>query len=109
MAKRISIINFKGGVGKTTLAFHLAAGLARFFEGKKILLVDVDHQSSLSVLCEGPTGWENVVTMSQTVDNVFRHFMDASNSFPGNEIIDRRPKTKVWSKLDFVHSTGVAS
>ena len=98
MAKRVSIINFKGGVGKTTLAFHLATGLARFFEGKKILLVDVDHQSSLSVLCEGPTGWENVVTMSQTVDNVFRHFMDGGNSFPGNEIIDRRPKTKAWFK-----------
>ena len=28
MAKRISIINFKGGVGKTTLAFHLGTGLA---------------------------------------------------------------------------------
>ena len=98
MAKRVSIINFKGGVGKTTLAFHLAAGLARFFEQKKVLLVDVDHQSSLSVLCEGATGWENVVTMSQTVDNVFRHFIDASNNFPGNEIIDRRPKTIVWFK-----------
>ena len=98
MAKRVSIINFKGGVGKTTLAFHLATGLARFFEGKKILLVDVDHQSSLSVLCEGPTGWENVVTKGQTVDNVFRHFMNGTNSFPGIEIIDRRPKTKVWFK-----------
>ena len=98
MAKRISIINFKGGVGKTTIAFHLAAGLARFFEGKKILLVDVDHQSSLSVLCEGPTGWENVVTTSQTIDNVFRTFIAASNDFPGSEIIDRRPKTKTWSK-----------
>ena len=98
MAKRVCIINFKGGVGKTTLAFHLAAGLARFFEGKRVLLVDVDHQSSLSVLCEGPTGWENVVVNSQTVDNVFRHFMNGNTVFPGNEIIDRRPKTKIWFK-----------
>ena len=98
MAKRVSIINFKGGVGKTTLAFHLATGLARFFEETKILLVDVDHQSSLSVLCEGAMGWEHVVTKNQTVDNVFRQFIDGSNIFPGNEIIDMRPKTKVWTK-----------
>ena len=94
MAKRVSIINFKGGVGKTTLAFHLATGLARFFQGKKILLVDVDHQSSLSVLCEAAIGWEYVVTMNRTVDAVFRHFVDPSNNFPGSEIIDRHPKTK---------------
>ena len=48
MAKRISIINFKGGVGKTTLAFHLGAGLAKFHNAR-VLLIDVDHQSSLSI------------------------------------------------------------
>ena len=44
MAKRISIINFKGGVGKTTLAFHLGTGLARL--NTRVLLIDMDHQSS---------------------------------------------------------------
>jgi chromosome partitioning protein len=53
MAKRVSIINFKGGVGKTTLAFHLATGLARYYDGTRVLLIDVDHQSSLSILCLG--------------------------------------------------------
>ena len=48
MAKRISIINFKGGVGKTTLAFHLGTGLAKFHNAR-VLLIDVDHQSSLSI------------------------------------------------------------
>ena len=51
MAKRISIINFKGGVGKTTVAFHLATGLSRYYDAR-VLLVDVDHQSSLSQMLD---------------------------------------------------------
>ncbi len=45
MAKIITIINFKGGVGKTTLAIELSAALARF-HGKRTLLVDLDPQAS---------------------------------------------------------------
>ena len=40
----ISVLNQKGGVGKTTLAVHIAMGLAQ--EGKRILLVDADQQGS---------------------------------------------------------------
>lgn len=39
MAKRVCIINFKGGVGKTTLAFHLGTGLARFHD-QRVLLIE---------------------------------------------------------------------
>jgi len=44
--KRIGICNNKGGVGKTTICFCLGGALAEM--GKKILLVDMDQQGSLS-------------------------------------------------------------
>ena len=42
----ISIINSKGGVGKTTTAANVGACMARM--GKKVLLVDLDQQRNLS-------------------------------------------------------------
>ena len=93
MAKRVSIINFKGGVGKTTLAFHLGAGLARF-HGKRVLLIDMDHQSSLSVLCLGADGWQAAIKEKRTIDEVFRPFVGQAAQ-PTSEIIVENPMRRI--------------
>ena len=55
--KIVSIINYKGGVGKTTLTANLAADLAR--RGKRILALDMDAQCSLTFSFVTPDYWES--------------------------------------------------
>jgi cellulose biosynthesis protein BcsQ len=47
--KILSVFNNKGGVGKTTLTFHMAHALAEM--GHKVLLIDLDPQCNLTIYC----------------------------------------------------------
>ena len=47
MVRKLSFINYKGGVGKTSLVVNLAASLAE--AGQRVLLVDLDAQSNSSI------------------------------------------------------------
>lgn len=46
---RIAFFNNKGGVGKTTLVYHVAHMMAE--QGRRVLMVDLDPQSNLTAMC----------------------------------------------------------
>ena len=57
--KIISVINYKGGVGKTTLTASIAAYLATQKQ-KRILLMDMDAQCSLTFSFVTPANWKKL-------------------------------------------------
>lgn len=67
--KVVSIINHKGGVGKTTLTANLGAGLAA--RGRKVLLVDLDAQASLTVSFYTQNEWTDALLPTRTIKHWF--------------------------------------
>ncbi|EPW6432687.1 ParA family protein [Vibrio parahaemolyticus] len=67
--KIISVINYKGGVGKTTVTANIAAELAR--RNKKVLLLDMDAQASLTFSFISPDFWNQSLKNTHTIKNYF--------------------------------------
>jgi len=115
----IAITNNKGGIGKTTTALNIAAGLAR--AGKKVLLADLDSQANLTS-CFGLDEQNNenvgsVMEGSLSLDKVIQNhgeldLIPASTEMKTLEqrlagktlveLILKRKLDKVKSKYDFI-------
>ncbi|MBV8524989.1 MAG: ParA family protein [Acetobacteraceae bacterium] len=68
--KIVSVINYKGGVGKTALTANLAAELA--WHGKRVLMLDLDPQTSLTFSFILPDIWERDFSGEMSVDGIAR-------------------------------------
>jgi len=84
----ISIINQKGGVGKTTTVINLAAGLS--MKGKKILVIDLDPQGNATT----GLGLLNTESSEQTIYSVLN----------GNRKISEVVKKTKIENLDLITS-----
>lgn len=76
MAKVISFINYKGGVGKTTTTYHIGCALAMFEPRKRVLLIDADPQTNLTFLCCETPAWEARVRSHGTLETIYSAYLD---------------------------------
>ena len=70
-AKIVAVANFKGGVGKTSTAAHLAMSAA--LDGYRVLVIDLDSQGSMTSIFGGRVAdeWETVFPL------LARHYAEA--------------------------------
>lgn len=71
----ISFINYKGGVGKTTLTANIAAELA--CRGKRVLVVDLDPQTNLTLSFINLDKWQELDREGKTIKHWYDEFLDA--------------------------------
>lgn len=102
----VSVINYKGGVGKTSLTANLAAELA--FRGKKVLLVDLDAQASLTFSLIAPDEWRDEYASDKTIKSWFDSF-EQGKPIPLKSIVQHPSRInthlgQAGGKIDAIYS-----
>ncbi|NQZ33360.1 MAG: AAA family ATPase [Oceanospirillaceae bacterium] len=93
--KIVSVINYKGGVGKTTVTSNVAAQLA--YIGYRVLVLDMDAQASLTFSLVTPDFWDNTLREDKTIKSWFDCISEGETTLPLSDLVYTPPK--VNSKL----------
>ena len=75
MATVLAFINYKGGVAKTTSAYHIGCWLAGPRE-KRVLLIDIDPQTNLTFLCASVEDWQKRKKNPGTILHMYKRYVD---------------------------------
>lgn len=81
----VSVINYKGGVGKTTLTANIGAELA--YRGRTVLLIDLDPQGSLTFSFFHPERWERELAPDRTILQWFGSVLSSEPTEPLDKYI----------------------
>jgi chromosome partitioning protein len=100
MAKILSCVNLKGGVGKTAISVNFAAYCG--IQGRKTLLVDVDPQTNATFSCIEPEKWGEVAKTKGTVANLLgmRNFSAEGKPTTAQDVI----VADVFKNVDLIPS-----
>ncbi|MFN7249930.1 MAG: ParA family protein [Anaerobacillus sp.] len=96
-----SVINYKGGVGKTTVTANIAAQLAA--EGNKVLLVDLDPQTNLTFSFVRVDEWMRDY-QDRTIKKWYDSFIDSDQELHLEDLVIR--PFRVNERLRDMNSSG---
>lgn len=88
-ATLVSVINMKGGVGKSTTTVSLAETLA-LHHRQRVLVIDLDPQTNASIMVGGPELWNDMREAERTLDFYFEAYALQMQPKPFKSLIAKR-------------------